>query len=42
MIVFEKTQVLDNGKVGAFCIGENDAVCKVFRKLSTGIIIRIS
>lgn len=39
IIVFEKTQVLDNGEVGAFCIGENDAVCKVFRKLSTGIIL---
>ncbi len=39
IIVFEKTQTLDNGEVGAFCIGENDAVCKVFRKLSTGIIL---
>lgn len=39
IIIFEKTQVLDNGEVGAFCIGENDAVCKVFRKLSTGIIL---
>lgn len=39
ILVFEKTQVLDNGEVGSFCIDENDAVCKVFRKLSTGIVL---
>ena len=39
ILVFEKTQILDNGEVGSFCIDENDAVCKVFRKLSTGIVL---
>ena len=39
ILVFEKTQILDNGEVGSFCIDENDAVCKVFRKLSSGIVL---
>lgn len=39
ILVFEKTQILENGEVGSFCIDDNDAVCKVFRRLSTGIIL---
>ena len=39
ILVFEKTQILENGEVGSFCIDDNDAVCKVFRQLSNGIIL---
>lgn len=39
ILVFEKTQILENGEIGSFCIDDNDAVCKVFRRLSTGIIL---
>ncbi len=39
ILVFEKTSVLDNGEVGSFCIGENNAVCKIFRRLSSGIVL---
>lgn len=38
VLVFEKTNVLENGDIGSFCIGE-DYVCKVFRKLNNGLII---
>lgn len=39
IIVFEKTAVIENGEIGSFCIDENCAVCKVFRRLSNGIIL---
>ena len=39
VLVFEKTNVLNNGEIGSFCIDENEAVCKVFRQLSNGIIL---
>ena len=39
VLVFEKTNILDNGEIGSFCIDENEAVCKVFRKLSNGMIL---
>ncbi len=39
ILVFEKTQILENGEIGSFCIDDNDAVCKVFRRLSNGIIL---
>lgn len=39
VLVFEKTTYLENGEIGSFCIDENEAVCKVFRRLSNGIIL---
>lgn len=39
ILVFEKNCVLENGEIGSFCIGESEAVCKIFRKLSSGIIL---
>ena len=39
ILVFEKTSVLLNGEIGSFCIDSNDAVCKIFRKLTNGIIL---
>lgn len=39
VLIFEKVNILDNGQIGAFCINDEDAVCKVFRKLSSGIIL---
>lgn len=39
VLVFEKTTSVENGEVGAFCIDENEAVCKTFRKLSSGTVL---
>lgn len=39
VLVFEEAPVLDNGQIGAFCINDDEAVCKIFRKLSNGIIL---
>lgn len=39
ILVFEKTNILENGEVGSFCVDSNDAVCKIFRRLSNGIIL---
>lgn len=39
VLVFEKTNVIENGEIGAFCVGESEAVCKVFRKLPSGMIL---
>lgn len=39
VLVFEHTQVLDNGQIGAFCINNENAVCKIFRRLSSGIVL---
>lgn len=39
ILIFEKTCSLENGEIGSFCIGENEAVCKIFRKLPSGIIL---
>lgn len=39
VLVFEKTNIIENGEIGAFCIGESDAVCKTFRKLPSGGIL---
>lgn len=37
IIVFEKTNTIDNGKIGCFCIDENTATCKKFKKGNTFI-----
>lgn len=39
VLVFEKTNIIENGEIGAFCVGESEAVCKTFRKLPSGIIL---
>ena len=39
VLVFEKTNVLNNGEIGSFCLDLNEAVCKVFRKLPNGMIV---
>lgn len=39
VLVFEKTNVIENGDIGAFCVGESEAVCKTFRKLPSGMIL---
>ncbi len=38
LLFFEKTNILENGQVGAFCY-ENEATCKVFRKTNNGIVL---
>lgn len=39
-LIFEKTNFLENGQIGSFCINDgNDTVCKIFRKLDNGIIL---
>lgn len=39
-LIFEKTNVLENGQIGSFCINDgNDCVCKIFRKLDNGMIL---
>ena len=39
VLVFEKTNIIGNGEIGAFCVGESEAVCKTFRKLPSGMIL---
>ena len=39
VLVFERTQHLENGSIGCFCIDDNEAVCKIYRRLSSGIIL---
>lgn len=39
LLVFEKTNVLDNGNIGAFCVDNEEAVCKRFRKSEQGLIM---
>lgn len=39
VLVFEKTSIIESGEIGAFCVGESEAVCKTFRKLSNGMIL---
>lgn len=39
LLIFEKTNILDNGQIGCFCIDNNDAMCKKFYKTDSGIIM---
>ena len=39
LLVFEKTNVLDNGSIGAFCVDNEEAVCKRIRKSEQGLIM---
>ncbi|MBP3851271.1 MAG: helix-turn-helix domain-containing protein [Erysipelotrichaceae bacterium] len=38
VLVFEKTNVLENGQIGSFCV-DDENYCKVFRKLPDGTIL---
>lgn len=39
-LIFEKTNVLESGQIGSFCINDgNDCVCKIFRRLNNGMIV---
>ena len=38
-LIFERTNVLQNGDIGSFCINDEKAVCKIFRKFPNGIIL---
>ncbi len=38
LLVFEKTDYLENGDVGSFCY-QNEATCKVYRETSNGIFL---
>lgn len=39
-LIFEKTNVLESGQIGSFCINDgNDCVCKTFRRLNNGMIV---
>lgn len=38
-LIFEKTQIIENGQIGSFCINGEEAVCKIFRRLESGMII---
>lgn len=38
-LIFENTNIIENGQVGSFCINGEDAVCKIFRKLDNGMIL---
>lgn len=37
VIVFEKSNIIENGKIGCFCIDDNVATCKKFKKGDTFI-----
>ena len=39
VLVFERTNAIDNGEIGAFCINDDTAVCKTFRRLSNGMVM---
>lgn len=39
LIIFEKSQFLNNNEVGCFCIDENFATCKIFQKTSDMIYL---
>ena len=39
ILIFERTNILNNGDIGSLCIGEDKAVCKVYRKISGGYVI---
>lgn len=38
VLVFEQTNVLDNGQIGSFCLNDKN-YCKIFRRLNNGIIL---
>lgn len=41
LIIFERTDTINNGDIGCFCIDENEATCKIFKKDITNSIIML-
>lgn len=39
LLVFEKTQQLDNGQIGTFCIDDNIATCKKFSRVGGNVYL---
>ena len=39
VLVFEKVSHLENGQIGAFCIDNESAYCKIYRCLPNGMIM---
>lgn len=39
LLIFEKTQVIENGQIGCFCIDNNDATCKRYYKTDQALIM---
>lgn len=39
LIVFKKTNVIENGQIGCFCIDENVAICKKFSQIGGSIYL---
>lgn len=40
ILVFEKTSQVHNGMIGAFCIDENEAVCKKYKRIHDLIVLQ--
>ncbi len=38
-LIFENTNIIENGQIGSFCINSDEAVCKIFRRLDNGMIL---
>lgn len=38
LLIFEMTNILENGQIGCFCVDNNDAMCKKFYKSDGGFI----
>lgn len=41
LIIFEQADILNNGDIGCFCIDENEATCKIFKKTTNNSIIML-
>ena len=41
LLVFEKSQIINNGQIGCFCIDDNIATCKKFYKDDASAIITL-
>lgn len=40
LIIFEHTKIINNGEIGCFCIDDNEATCKIFKRdYETSIIM---
>lgn len=39
LIIFKKTNVIDNGQIGCFCIDENVATCKKFSQIGGSVYL---
>lgn len=41
LIIFEHTNIINNGDIGCFCIDDNEATCKIFKRDSATSIIML-